>query len=96
MFEVFYSLVQQRIEKLIPALVAIRSQYQMRDSQNYENIYSKTSILQKSCFPSSVCSLEQSRAWKKSSAINCSFRFRLYMMTVPVKHLKKKYRIGNR
>ena len=54
MYKVSNNLVPHYIEELIPPLAGNRSQYQLRDSQNYENIYTRTNILQKSCIPSSI------------------------------------------
>ena len=54
MYKVSNNLVPHYIEELIPPLVGNRSQYQLRDSQNYENIHTRTNILQKSCIPSSI------------------------------------------
>ena len=54
MYKVSNNLVPQYIDKLIPPLIDNRSQYQLRKSQNYENVQARTRLLQKSCIPSSV------------------------------------------
>ena len=54
MYKVCSNLVPRYIQELIPPVVGSRSQYQLRDSQNYENMHTRTNILQKSCIPSSI------------------------------------------
>ena len=54
MYKVSYNRVPQYINELIPPMVGNRSQYQLRNSQNYENVQERTRLLQKSCIPSLV------------------------------------------
>ena len=66
MYKVSNNLVPHYIEELIPPLVGNRSQYQLRDSQNYENIHTRTNILQKSyMYPIFNFTLEQFRTRNK-------------------------------
>ena len=48
MFKVSNNLVPHYIEELIPPLVGNRTQYELRNSQNFDNLYARTSLLQKS------------------------------------------------
>ena len=42
MYKVSNNLVPQYIDELIPPMVGNRSQYQLRNSQNYENVQART------------------------------------------------------
>ena len=54
MYKESNNLVPKYIIELIPPVVGNRSQYQMRNSQNYGNVHVRTGLLQKTCIPSSV------------------------------------------
>ena len=65
MYKVSNNLVPHYIAELIPPLVGNRSQYQLRDSQNYENIHTRTNIFTKVMYPIFNFTLEQFRTRNK-------------------------------
>ena len=95
MYKVSNNLVPHYIEELIPPLVGNRSQYQLRDSQNYENIHTRTNILQKSCIPSSISLWNNLEQEKRSSSTYSSFKSKLSDKNKQVK-ISNIYCIGNR
>ena len=58
MFKVSNNLVAHYIEELIPPLLGNRTQYELRDSQHFDNLYARTSSLQKIMYPFFCLSLE--------------------------------------
>ena len=95
MYKVSNNLVPHYIEELIPPLVGNRSQYQLRDSQNYENIHTRTNILQKSCIPSSISLWNNLEQEIRSSSTYSSFKSKLYDKNKQVK-ISNIYCVGNR
>ena len=94
MYKVSNNLVPQYIAELINPLLGNISQYQLRDSQNYENIHTRTIILQKSCIPSSI-SLWNNLEQEISSSTYISFKSKLSDKNKQVK-ISNIYCIGNR
>ena len=95
MYKISNNLVPHYIEELIPPLVGNRSQYQLRDSQNYENIHTRTNILQKSCIPSSISLCNNLEQEIRSSSTYSSFKSKLSDKNKRVK-ISNIYCIGNR
>ena len=95
MYKVSNGLVQQFIEELIPPLVGNRSQYQLRNSQNYEHVEARTRLLQKSCIPSSIPIWNDLGQDVKNITTFNSFKLKLISMTRP-KRIPNLYLFGNR
>ena len=95
MFKVSNNIVPHYIQELIPPLVGSRSQYQLRDSQDYENIHTRTNILQKSCIPSSISLWNNLEQVIRSSATYSLFKSKLSDKKRPFK-ISNIYCIGNR
>ena len=94
MFKVSNNLVPHYIEELIPPLVGNRTQYQLRDSQNFGNLYARTNLLQKSCIPS-ICLCNNLEQEITNSTSISSFKSKVSKMTKPTK-IPNIYCIGNR
>ena len=77
MYKVSNNLVPHYIEELIPPLVGNRSQYQLTDNQNYENIHTRTNILQKSRIPSSISLWKNLEQEIRSSSTYSAFKSEL-------------------
>ena len=95
MYKVSNNLVPHYIEELIPPLVGNRSQYQLRDNQNYENIHTRTNILQNSCIPSSISLWNNLEQEIRCSSAYSSFKSKLSRKKRRVK-ISNIYCIGNR
>ena len=95
MYKVSTNLVPQYIDELIPPMVGNRSQYQLRNSQNYENIQARTRLLQKSCIPSSVSLWNNLQQEIRNCTTFGSFKFRLSSMSKPDR-MPSIYLIGKR
>ena len=95
MFKVSNNLVPHYIEELIPPLVGNRTQYELRDSQSFDNLYARTSLLQKSCIPFSTCLWNNLEQEIRNSTSISSFKSKVSKMTTPTK-IPNIYCIGNR
>ena len=95
MYKVSNGLVPQFIEELIPPLVGNRSQYQLRNSQNYEHVQARTRLFQKSCIPSSIPIWNDLGQDVKNITTFNSFKLKLNSMTRP-KIIPNLYLFGNR
>ena len=97
MFKVSNNLVPHYVEELIPPLVGNRTQYEFSDSQNFDNFYARTSLLQKSCIPSSICLWNNLEQEIRNSTSISSFKSKVSKMTMtkPTK-IPNIYCIGNR
>ena len=82
MYKVSNNLVSQYIVELIFPTVGNRSQYQVRNIQNYENVEARTRLLQKSCIPSSV-SLWNNLQQEIRNCTFGSFKLKLSSMSKP-------------
>ena len=92
MYKVSNGLVPQFKEELIPPLVGNRSQYQLRNSQNYEHVQARTRLFQKSCIPSSIPIWNDLEQDVKNITFN-SFKSKLISMTKP-KRIPNLYFFG--
>ena len=95
MYKVSNGLVPQFIEELIPPLVGNRSQYQLRNSQNYEHVQARTRLFQKSCIPSSIPIWNDLEQDVKNITTFNSLKSKLISMTKP-KRIPNLYFFGNR
>ena len=95
MYKVSNGLVPQFIEELIPPLVGNRSQYQLRNSKNYEHVQARTRLFQKSCIPSSIPIWNDLEQDVKNITTFNSFKSKLISMTKP-KRIPNLYFFGNR
>ena len=95
MFKVSNNLVPHYIEELIPPLVGNRTQHELRYSQNFDNLYARTNLLQKSCIPFSVCLWNNLEQEIRNSTSISSFKSKESKMTEPTK-IPNIYCIGNR
>ena len=95
MFKVSNNLVQHYIEELIPPLVGNRTQYELRNSQNFDNLYARTSLLQKSSIPSSICLWNNLEQEIRNSTLISSLKSKVRKTTKPTK-IPNIYCIGNR
>ena len=95
MYKVSNGLVPQFIEELIPSLVGNRSQYQLRNSQNYEHVQARTRLFQKSCIPFSIPIWNDLEQDVKNITTFNSFKSKLISMTKP-KRISNLYFFGNR
>ena len=95
MYKVSNTIVPHYKEELIPPLVGNRSRYQLKDSQNYENIRTRTSLLQNSCFPSSISLWNNLEQEIRCFTTYYSFKSKLRINSRPVR-VMSLYCIGNR
>ena len=95
MYKVSDNLVPQYMVELIPPVFGNRSQYQLRNSQNYENVQARTRLLQKSCIPSSVSLWNNLQQEIRNCTTFGSFKLKLSSMSKPDR-IPSIYPIGNR
>ena len=95
MNKVSNNLVPHYIEELIPPLAGNRTQYELRDSQNFDNLYARTSLFKKSCIPSSICLWNNLEQEIRNSTSISSFKSKVSKITKPTK-IPNIYCIGNR
>ena len=88
-YKVSNNLVPHYIEELTPPLVGNISQCQLRDSQNYENIHTRTNILQKLCIPSSISLWNNLEQEVRSSSTYISFKSNLSVFAIVVEIIIK-------
>ena len=83
MYKVSNNLVPQYKDELMPPMVGNRSQYQLRNSQNYGNVQARTRLLQKSCIPSSVSLWNNLQQEIRNCKTFGSFKLKLSSMSKP-------------
>ena len=76
-------------------MVGNRSQYQLRNSQNNQNVQARTRLLQKSCIPSSVSLWNNLQQERRNCTTFGSFKLKLSSMSKPDR-IPSIYLIGNR
>ena len=95
MYKVSNNIVPHYIKELIPPLVGNRSRYQLRNSQNYENVRTRTSLLQNSCIPSSISLWNNLEQEIRSCTTYCSFKSKLRIHSRPARVISLYYYMNN-